>query len=141
MPGLVLKTGDLAFFDPEFDGAMVTAPPGVLIGTGLANIELMPVCVEGDQETVIVPCVYLADGFETPGAGLCMILELGPDQIAETTQSEDLPVLLEGSVFEAIMQVIVPCTQIDGPVVIPDPVPEYPGEGFFVTTNIFVEAS
>ena len=128
-------------FDPEFDGAMVMAPPGVLIGTGLANIEMMPVCVEGDQEMVMVPCTYLADGFEIPGAGMCIILELGPEQIAETTQSEDLPVLLEGAVFQALMQVLVPCTQIDGPVVVPDPVPEYPGEGFFITTDVVVEAT
>jgi Contractile injection system spike tip protein len=141
MPELVLKTGDLAIFDPEFDGANVIAPPGILVGTGLTSVMLTPACVEGDQEMVMVPCVYLADGFETPGAGMCLIDALNPDQIAETSSSDELPLLLQGSTFQALMQVLVPCTQIDGPVVIPDPVPEYPGEGFFITTNLVVTAT
>ncbi len=134
MPDLILITGDQAVFDPQFrPSATVTVQPGTLQGTGKSSLMGKMVCVDGDEEKVIVPgCSYVQGSF-VGGTGTLIIQALGPDQRAVKTYSGKKPVLLKGSVFQALFLVNTP--GIESASGIPDPVNQYTGTGRFVTTN------
>ncbi|MCP4667851.1 MAG: hypothetical protein GY849_15990 [Deltaproteobacteria bacterium] len=133
MPDLILITGDQAVFDPQFGSATVTVMPGILQGTGRSSLMGKMVCVNGDEQLVAVPgCSYVQGSF-VGGTGTLRIQALGPDQRAFKTYSGKKPVLLKGSVFQALFMVSSPA--IESASGTPDPNTQYPGTGRFVTTN------
>ena len=143
MGDFIVITGDKAMFDgSSFGDAKVVAQPGTLIGKGKAKVTGKPVCVDGDEMTVVVPgCVYTTSKCTIPGSGTLFIKALGGDQKAKKVKSGGKPVILKGSQFDAKFMVMVPAQQPSSPSPIPDTMLQYMGKGSFQTTNTKVKAS
>lgn len=141
MVDFILKTGDQAIFFPTFGPAIVTVIPGVLTGSA-ANVLIggQPVCVAGDERNVIVPgCMYISGSFVTPGIGTLSIQALNADQKSTKTKAGGKFVLLQGTTFTAKFQVMSPAMMPTAGGPVPDPVPQYTGQGQFQTTNFTVK--
>ena len=145
MSDFILVSGDQAMFNPTFAVAVVSVQPGRLTGSGRSQAGGKPVCVAGDESTVVVPgCSYIAPPHVTPGVGILTIAALGPDQTAKQTRSGSKPVLLKGGTFTAKFQVLSPAIDPGAPPAVsprPDPVPTYTGTGSFLTTNLTVKGT
>ncbi|MEB3295000.1 MAG: hypothetical protein VKJ24_17725 [Synechococcales bacterium] len=142
MADFILTTGDLAIFNPMFGQAIVTVMPGNLTGSGKGMINKKPICVDGDEKTVIVPgCPYITPTYSIPGVGILAIASLAANQKAQKTKSNHKPVLLKGGNFNAKFQVLVPAQQPTPAGPIPDATPQYSGNGTFVTTNVRVKGT
>ncbi len=139
MADRILVTGDQAVFTANFGLAVIVPLPGVLVGTGRLTISGRPVCVEGDEKSLIVPgCSYFAPQYPVPGVGTLTIRSLNSDQIATKTRTGGKAVLLKGSSFSALLQVMAPASH---PSYGPDATPQYSGSGTFVSTNATVTGS
>ena len=140
----IVKTGDLATFNPQFGPALVAVVPGNITGSAQFTIDGSIGCVEGDEGTVSVPGVVytVPPAFSIPGVGTLTIQTLGADQTGQKTSSSQKAVILKGSTFTAQFTVSTPsqAPQPSAPPV-PDPVPQYTGTGQFVTTNVRVKGS
>jgi hypothetical protein len=137
MADYILTTGDTVMFKPSFGAATVVVAPGTLSGTGRGKVAGKPVCVQGDEATVMVPgCAYQTPQYSIPGVGTLSIAALAGDQVAQRTKSGGKPVLLKGGDFTAKFQVMVPAMQPTGAGPVPDATPQYSGNGSFVTTNV-----
>ena len=139
MPKHILIDGDQALFQPTFGQATVVVRPGTIQGSSKDTLSGKNICVDGDEKTVVVPgCMYTSGSFTVPGAGTLKIASLGGDQKAKETYSGGKPVILKGSMFIARFEVTSPA-KLPPPPSTPDPVPVYPGQGQFVTTNDLFE--
>ena len=70
MPGadFIIKTGDLATFNPTFGTATVVVVPANMTGSAQFKIDGSIACVQGDEAKVSVPgVVYISGGFTVPG--------------------------------------------------------------------------
>ena len=134
----IIKTGDLATFNPNFGQAIVVVAPGNMSGTAQFKVDGSIACVQGDEASVSVPgCVYTSGPFTIPGAGTLTIQTLGADQLGQKTSSSQKAVVLKGSTFTAQFTVSLQAFMPNpGGQPIPDPVPQYLGTGQFVTTNV-----
>ncbi len=143
MGDFIVITGDQAIFDGStFGDAKVVAPPGVISGKGKAKITGKPVCIDGDELTVVVSgCIYTTSKCTIPGSGTLLIKSLASDQKAKKVKSGGKPVILKGSQFDAKFMVMVPAQQPSVPSPIPDTMLQYMGKGTFQTTNTKVKAS
>ena len=134
----IVVTGDQAIFDAAFPPATVVAPPGTITGSGRSTVNGTPVCVQGDEATVVVAgAAYVSPGFPTPGVGILTITGLAPDQISQKDRSGGRSILLKGGQFTAQLQVVGPATNPGGAL---DPGPIYSGSGSFLTINAKVQA-
>jgi len=139
VPGadFIIKTGDLATFNPAFGTATVVVVPGNMSGTAQFKVDGSIACVQGDEAKVSVPgCSYVAPPFTIPGVGTLTIQTLGPDQTGKKTNSSQKAVILKGSTFTAQFTVSLPAGMPTPSGPNPDPVPQYTGTGQFVTTNV-----
>lgn len=139
MPDFILIDGDKALFLPNFGAAVVVVQPGTLMGSGPATLNGKMLCVDGDEKQVEVPgCAYITPQYSIPGTGTLKIDRLASNQKAQKTSTGGKKVLLKGGSFIAKFEVQSPAKQPPpGPgSPIPDPTPQYPGGGSFVTTNI-----
>lgn len=138
MADFVLIDGDTAVFRPSFGAATVIVQPGALAASGPATLGGKPVCVDGDEASVVVRgCAYVTPQHSIPGTGTLEIAALAGDQKATQTRTGDKHVLLVGGSFTARFTVQSPAQQPPpgpGPP-IPDATPEYSGSGSFLTTN------
>ncbi len=136
MADFILLTKDTVKFYPTFGTAIVTVRPGTLTGSAKATLDGKPVCVDGDEEQVMVPgCSYTAKPpYSIPGMGTLMIQALAADQKAQKYRMADQQVLLKGKQFDAVFKVIAPAKQ-PPPSSAPDETQEYMGKGYFITTN------
>ena len=133
----VLIDGDLVSFEPAFGAATVVVAPGTLRGSGPATVGGRPVCVVGDEANVSVPgCVYTTPSHLIPGVGTLSVSALAGDQQAGKTRTGSASMILVGSQFTAAFSVQTPAQQPtpSGPPV-PDPSPQYSGQGRFITAN------
>ena len=140
MPGadFIIKTGDLATFNPAFGQATVVVVPANMTGSAQFKVDGSIACVQGDEAKVSVTGVQYVTAIHTiPGMGTLTIQTLGSDQLGQKTTSSQKPVILKGSTFTAQFTVSLKAQapQPSGPP-IPDPVPQYSGTGQFVTTNV-----
>jgi len=132
----IIKTGDLATFNPNFGQAIVVVAPGTMSGTAQFKVDGSIACVQGDEASVSVPgCVYTSGPFTVPGVGTLTIQTLGSDQLGQKTSSSQKAAVLKGSTFTAQFTVSVQATTPSAPPSF-DPVPQYSGTGQFVTTNV-----
>jgi hypothetical protein len=135
MADFILINGDVVNFQPNFGPAVVVVQPGTMQASGGATLTGQKLCIDGDEKNVSVPgCSYIAGAFATPGMGTLKIQALAPNQKATKTKSNDKPVLLKGGTFIAVFEVQSPA-KMPPPAGTPDPLPQYPGSGSFVTTN------
>ncbi|OYE02927.1 hypothetical protein [Nostoc sp. 'Peltigera membranacea cyanobiont' 232] len=142
MLDFILITGDLVIFNPIFGKAIVVVRPDTLTGTGKATVNKKTICIDGDENKVIVPgCPYTSPPFVTPGTGTLSIQSLAPNQKARRVKSRGKAVLLKGTTFTAKFQVMVPAMQPSIPAPIPDPLLLYTGTGTFMTTNFRAKAT
>ena len=143
MADFVVVNGDTAMFLPTFGIANVTVAPGVIIGTGTADVNGASVCVEGDEASVVVPggAYVTTAGHVTPGAGILTISGLGSDQVASSTDNNGTPLILMGTTFDATFTVVSPAVIPGTPPVSDVGGTEYAGSGNFITTNTVVEAT
>ncbi len=142
MLDIALVNGDYAIFDNLLVGGMVTAPipPGRIRGSSNATINKQKVCVEGDEDSVIVPnCPYIAGSFVIPGMGTFKIkrVNVNHDQIATKTNIGKKAVLLKGSLFEAVFTVDTPAQQPNPPApnTLDQVQKQYKGTGRFQSFN------
>lgn len=137
MPDFVLIDGDLALFQPTFGMATVVVRPGTLRATGQSGCKGKKLCVDGDEKSVEVPgSMYVTALHTIPGAGTLKVQALAPNQKARKTRSGGKVVLLKGAQFQAVFEVQTPAQQpVPGSSPVPDPAPQYPGQGQFQTTN------
>ena len=137
MPDFILIDGDKATFMPAFGAAIVVVQPGSLKGSGPATLNGKKICVEGDEKSVEVSgCSYIAGSFSIPGTGTLKISALAGNQKASNTRTGGKVVLLKGGQFTAKFEVTnqAKMPSPPGPPV-PDPTPQYLGQGMFTTTN------
>lgn len=138
MTDFILIEGDKANFLPNFGAAVVVVRPGDLKGSGPATLNGKKICVDGDEKKVSVPgCTYMTPQYSIPGTGTLKIAALAGDQKATKTKTGGKAVLLKGGNFTAKFEVQNPAKQPPpGPgSPIPDPTPQYSGNGMFITTN------
>lgn len=144
MPDFILIEGDKANFLPNFGAAVVVVQPGNLQGSGPATLGGKKVCVDGDETKVTVPgCTYMTPQYSIPGTGTLKIDALAGNQKAGKTNTGGKAVLLKGATFTAKFEVQSPAQQPPpGPgSPIPDPTPQYSGQGSFLTTNTKFQGS
>jgi hypothetical protein len=138
VPDFILLDGDKANFLPNFGAAVVVVQPGSLQGSGPATLNGKKVCVEGDEKQLSVPgCLYTTPQYSIPGTGTLKIANLASNQKAMKTKTGGKSVLLKGGSFTAKFEVQSPAHQPPpGPgSPIPDPTPQYSGNGLFMTMN------
>ena len=134
MADYILVDGDKAEFMPNFGAALVVTRLGILEAGGPATFTTRRFCVDGDEKKVAVRgCPYTTPLFPIPGVGTLKIAALAPDQKATKSHSGELFLMLRGSRFVARFEVDSPAMQ--APLLIPDPTPQYSGQGQFLTTN------
>jgi hypothetical protein len=143
MGDFVLKTGDMlqVTIPPPAIVPLLIAPVP-LIGTGMTvMINNMPVCLQGDElpPTLLVPLVYTAPPFVTPGMGTLQLF-LTPANLTLRTTFCGKPALLKGATFVAMFQVSMPAMMPTPVGPVPDPLMVKPGTAQFITTNINVQA-
>ena len=144
MPDFILIEGDKANFMPNFGQAVVVVQPGELKASGPATLNGKKVCVDGDEKKVSVSgCTYMTPQYSIPGTGTLKIAALAPNQKANKTKTGGKAVMLKGGNFTAKFEVQSPAKQPPpGPVSpIPDPTPQYSGNGMFITTNTKFQGS
>lgn len=138
MSAPLLVTGDLAVFPTAFGAAVVpmvmTAP---IVGSGAARVLGKPVCVAGDEQSVVVAsCSYTAGPFTVPGTATLTIAALASEQGSQGVASGRKPALLATGKFVAKLQVLVPAQMPPAtPTPPPDATPTYTGEGEFRSSN------
>lgn len=138
MADFILIEGDTVSFLPTFGAAIVVPQPGKLEGSGPGTLKGKKICVEGDEGKVSVAgCTYMTPQYCIPGSGTLKIDALAGDQKATKTKTGAKAVLLKGQQFTAKFEVQSPAQQPPpGPgSPIPDPTPQYSGNGMFITTN------
>ena len=138
MTDFILVDGDKANFLPNFGAAVAVVQPGNLAAGGPASLVGKKLCVAGDESKVAVPGVtYMTPQYSIPGTGTLKIAALAGDQKAKKTRTGGKAVLLKGSKFTAKLEVQSPAKQPPpGPgAPIPDPTPQYSGQGLFVTNT------
>jgi hypothetical protein len=144
MTDFILLEGDQVTFMPTFGVAIVAVRPGNLRGSGPATLQGKKLCVDGDEKQVAVPgCLYTTPLYSLPGTGTLKIAALAANQKAQNTHTGGKAVLLKGNNFAARFEVQSPAQQpppVPGPP-IPDPTPQYSGQGMFVTTNTKFQGS
>ncbi len=144
MPDFILIHGDKANFLPNFGAAVAVPQPGDLKASGPATLTGKKMCVDGDEGKVSVAGVtYMTPQYSIPGTGTLKIAALAADQKAKKTRTGGKVVLLKGSRFTAKLEVQSPAQQPPpGPgSPIPDPTPQYSGQGTFITTNTKLRGS
>ena len=144
MPDFILIEGDKANFMPNFGQAVVVVQPGELKASGPGTLNGKKVCVDGDEKKVAVSgCTYMTPQYSIPGTGTLKIAALAPNQKAKKTNSGGKAVMLKGNNFIAKFEVQNPAKQPPpGPgSPIPDPTPQYSGNGMFITTNTKFQGS
>lgn len=143
MGDYVLIDGDQALFQPSFGAATVVVKPGRLTGSGPLKVTGKRACVSGDESSVSVPgCSYIAPPYVIPGTGTLTISALAGDQLASTSSTGTVELMVKGSKFTAKFSVASPAMQptaSGSPV--PDSTPEYSGSGSFQTTNSRIKAA
>ena len=123
---------------------MVVVQPGKLQGSGPATLNGKMLCVDGDETKVSVPgCTYMTPQYSIPGTGTLKIAALAGNQKATKTNTGAKAVLLKGGNFTAKFEVQSPAQQPPpGPgSPIPDAMPQYAGNGMFITTNVKFQAT
>lgn len=143
MGDYVLIDGDQAIFLPAFGAATVVVQPGRLTGSGPMTFGGTKLCVSGDEGSVSVPgCMYMTPVYSIPGTGTLAISALAGDQLAATSKTGGVKLMVKGSQFTAKFSVQAPAMQPPpGPgSPIPDATPEYSGNGMFQTTNTKLRA-
>jgi hypothetical protein len=133
----ILVDGDQVIFRRCFGVADVTPRPGKLKASGPGTLKGKKLCVVGDEKKVAVPgCMYRTIEYVIDGTGTLTIAALAPDQQAKKTSTGGKAVLLEGTAFDAKLEVQVPAQRPDGTgKLIPDPIRAYSGKGVFKTKN------
>jgi len=142
MSDYVLVDGDQALFQPAFGNATVVVQPGRLSGSGPMKVTGKAACVSGDEGSVSVPgCPYMSPPFVIPGTGTLAISALAGDQLASSSSTGDVKLMVKGSAFTASFSVDSPAMQPNPPgPPVPDPLPKYSGTGSFQASNTKVKA-
>jgi len=141
MSDFVLVDGDQALFKPTFGAATVVVMPGRLQATGPMKVGGKKACVSGDEGSVSVKgCAYTAGAYSIPGVGTLEISALAGDQLAPTTKTGGIELMVKGGNFDASFSVDTPAMQPGSPPT-PDPAPKYSGSGSFSTVNSKTKAA
>lgn len=134
---LILRDGDHAIFDTTFGGAIVTAPAGTLTGSSRVKVGGGRACVLGDEALVVVTAAYSVPlTGSVGGTGLLSIIAVSSDQRSDSSKSAGIPFIIEGSRFQAKLQVVSPASGPSGT----DATPMYMGGGAFSTSNTTTSA-
>lgn len=138
MADYILIEGDKADFSSAFTtvGLTISHPNGLTVDLkagGKATLGGKKVCVQGDEKKAIISgCMYKTPFHTVDGSGNLKIEALAPDQQARKTKSDGKPVLLKGSLFTAMFEVLTPAQTPQG---IAAPAVPYTGNGRFTTNN------
>lgn len=138
MSDYILLNGDKVKFNSACGLATLQGTTETTLScSAKGSVKGQAVCVEGDEKNVVISCKYISGAFTIPGEGTLKIDSLGNDQKATKTNSGGKPVLLQGSLFTAKFEVILPAMQPQpapsSP--IPDQNTSYTGNGTFESNN------
>ena len=138
----IILDGDQAVFSPLFGAAIVTVPPGIMVGTGETTINGKKVCIEGDEESLeITKCPYMSPPFVAVGFGTVKIKKLDKGQLTEKVKSGDNKIIIRGIVFTAEFTVDTGKeAKMPPPANTPDTTLKYMGRGQFIPTNTKIKA-
>ncbi|HCH65051.1 MAG: hypothetical protein CL927_03595 [Deltaproteobacteria bacterium] len=132
-----ITDGTIVQFMPIFGAAIVLTPLPTTISASAVNTAISgkAVCLEGDEKTVASQgCAYIAPPHITPGVATLKIMKLNPDQLSPGSSCEGKKTILQGTMFQAVLEVQTPAT-IPG-VGVPDPLPKHMGgTGKFIPTQ------
>ncbi len=140
----MVTDGDEVIFNPQFGVATVMVKPGSIKGSGKTAVSGKKVCLKGDEKQVIVHgCSYTCGSFTVPGTGDLKIHALLGNQLTQKSRSGGKPILLVGTVFQALFEVKSPAQQIvPGSSPQPDPVKIHMGgTGQFKSINRKIQAT
>lgn len=138
MAGPIVPSMTLLEFDPEFEyRQVVVLDVPMIVGTGTALLNGMPICVLGDEREVVLNAMYEIPSY-SPGQGIVTILALGPGQIS-TIARNGLQIILGEGEFIAQFEPTTPASQI--PTGTPDPAVPSLGTGRFLVTQFAAQAS
>ncbi|MFK7787443.1 MAG: hypothetical protein AB8B56_20130 [Crocinitomicaceae bacterium] len=139
---IIIMDGDQVSFIPAFVGALVSVQPGKITASGETTIKGKKVCIEGDEKSVVVTgCAYMTPQLPVPGSGTLKIQALGGDQITKKIKSGNKGVIVRGSTFDAVFEVIQPATLPGTPPVLDAVNAKYSGEGMFISSNVKIQAT
>ncbi|MCP5052982.1 MAG: hypothetical protein GY940_37785 [bacterium] len=132
---LIIVNCNMLEFDASTFLPLTPIPPmakWIITASGQSMAGGLPVCIDGDESSVVKPHGYNTSSFPIPGAGNFEITALGGDQTAPNTEDSNKPVIIKGSVFDAKFTVNskakLPTPK--GPE--EDPMATYTGKGKFV---------
>jgi hypothetical protein len=136
MSKFVVINGDNVLFTAGTFGAaqFVSPPPPVPISGSAKLSSGSPVCVEGDEKSVVLSGIAYVNGSFVGGLGTLKIEKLSGDQVAQKLEVGGKKVILVGSQFDAVFEVVTPAQTPSTPPS-PDATPRYSGKGTFVTSN------
>lgn len=147
MSDTIILTGDFLHVTMPMMGATVIplVDPIPLTGTGLpASGTTRAVCLVGDEMPPIIqePLPYVSPPYVMPGTGTLNIV-LSPANMTKNTKNNGKFILLKGTTFQAIFQVMSPAMlQPAGPMpLVPDPLTTKVGTAQFVSTNMDLKAT
>lgn len=146
MASYILKDGDEVKFFTEFTTATVTVQSGFIKASGKATINQTPICVEGDEKSVMVKgCSYInkAEQF-SGGTGTLKISLLKEAHISSKTKIGEKAVLLNANriPFDAEFVVDTPGKQPSPSEVFDVPGRVYSkGQGYFEAKNTKTKSS
>ncbi|CNH72961.1 hypothetical protein [Yersinia pekkanenii] len=134
MSEAIVIDGDLLMFEPMFGARTVQViSPGIIRGTGHAQINGKKLCILGDEAQVNVPAVYYSSQFPTQGTGTITISLLDSSQQA-LHRTSGAPLIVKGQQFTATFLVEVPAM---APNMAPDNLSPSSGKGRFITQQNF----
>jgi hypothetical protein len=143
MSDLIIVDGDQVTFQPSFNMGTMNVLSGLstTISGSAANTKVgtKAPCLAGDEKNVQSPgCNYAAPPF-SGGTGTLKIDKLNNDQLTQTTEIEGKKVILKGSTFDAVFEVMTPGVASNGST---DTTTKYSGgKGSFTASNQVVFAS
>ena len=111
MPGLILKTGDLAKLTPlgPHIAPLLVAPMPLKGSSSTAGISGLPICLQGDEipPPWMVPLPYTSPPYVVPGVGT-LSFDLPTNFYTKTSLWDNKPALILGTPFPVKFQVSVP---------------------------------
>jgi hypothetical protein len=144
MANFIIKTGDqlqVTINPPAVVPQLIS--PMVLVGSS-TNVLIggQPICLQGDEipPPLRGPLAYTSPPYVN-GFGTLQLVIVPPDNLTVQTNNGGKPILLQGTTFQAMLNVTVPATAPPGVVPPSDPVPVKTGMAQFITTNVTVQAS
>jgi hypothetical protein len=138
----IIATGDKikVLIPPPAVVPQLQAPVPLIGSSSDVMVNNNPACLKGDElpMALLGPLPYTAPPYGIPGTGKLTIILL-PTNLTQQTSNQK-PVLIKGSTFQALFTVQTPATMPSPGGPLPDPLMVKQGTAQFITSNTIVKA-